>query len=133
MVFSSIEFLWLFMPVVLVAYLAVPPSWRNPVLALASLGFYVWGAHAVLFRFLGSIAFNYVAGLLIGRFRDLGDQQAAKVVAIVAVAFNLLALAFWKYTVFFVHQLQHALGWVGADVATPTIALPIGISFFTFH
>ena len=48
MVFSSVEFLWFFMPVVLLAYALIPPAWRNSTLAIASLVFYAWGAHAIV-------------------------------------------------------------------------------------
>jgi alginate O-acetyltransferase complex protein AlgI len=77
MVFSSIEFLWFFMPGVLLAYAVVPPRWRNALLASVSLVFYVWGAHAILLVFLASILLNYVAGRLIGRALDDGDERAA--------------------------------------------------------
>ncbi len=123
MVFSSIEFLWLFMPLVLAAYLVVPPRLRNATLAAASLVFYVWGAHAVLFLFLASITFNYVVG------RFAADRR----VLVFGVVVNLLGLAFWKYAVFVADQLDALLGLAGGGVGTPHIALPIGISFFTFH
>ena len=70
MVFSSIEFLWFFMPVVLGLYFLVPPRRRNLLLALASLVFYAWGAHAIVLVFLASITINYTAGRLIGRYRE---------------------------------------------------------------
>lgn len=133
MVFSSIEFLWLFMPVVLALYLVVPPAWRNALLGAASLGFYVWGAGALLFLFLGSIAFNFVAGRLIGAAQDAGDERRAARVTAIAVAANLLVLAFWKYAVFAAQQLDSVLGVFGGHIRAPSIALPIGISFFTFH
>jgi alginate O-acetyltransferase complex protein AlgI len=134
MVFSSIEFIWLFMPAVLALYLLLAPRWRNALLAVTSLGFYAWGAHAVLFVFIGSIAFNYAAGLLIGRLRALGDERSARVVTGVAICANLAVLFAWKYAVFATRQLDGVLGFVGAGhVAIPSIVLPIGISFFTFH
>ena len=133
MVFSSIEFLWLFMPVVLALYLVVPPRWRNALLAAASLGFYVWGAGALLYLFLGSIAINFVAGHLIGAANDAGDERRAARLTTVAVAVNLLILGFWKYAVFAVVQLDSVVGLFGGEIRAPSIALPIGISFFTFH
>jgi alginate O-acetyltransferase complex protein AlgI len=134
MVFSSIEFIWLFMPGVLGLYLLLPPRSRNALLALTSLGFYAWGAHAVLFVFIASIAFNYGAGLLIGRLRALGDSPSARIVTSVAIAANLAVLFAWKYAVFAARQLDSVLGFVGGGhVGIPSIVLPIGISFFTFH
>src|SRR5919112_1301599 len=97
MVFSSIEFIWLFMPVVLALYLALPPRWRNVLLAAASIGFYVWGARSVVFLFLGSILLNYVLGRLIGRAKETADAQRVKTVTAVGVALNLAILFFWKY------------------------------------
>jgi alginate O-acetyltransferase complex protein AlgI len=131
MVFSSIEFLWFFFPAVLIAYMAVPPRGRNALLALASLVFYAWGARSLLFLFLGSIAMNYVAGLLIGRLKDGGRERDAARLTGLAVAANLALLFTWKYTVFAVTQLDHVLG--THKLAIPHILLPIGISFFTFH
>jgi alginate O-acetyltransferase complex protein AlgI len=133
LVFSSIEFLWLFMPTVLVLYLVVPPRWRNAWLAAASLGFYVWGAGALLYLFLGSIAINFVAGQLIGAAKDAGDETRATRLTTAAVVVNLLILGFWKYAVFAAGQLDSVIGLFGGDIRVPSIVLPIGISFFTFH
>ena len=131
MVFSSIEFIWLFMPVVLVGYLALAPRWRNVLLAIVSLGFYVWGAHAFVFVFLFSIALNFVAGAVIQRFKDDGQLKRAKTALWIAIVFNLALLFTWKYTVFAVLQIDGLLG--AGTIPVPDIALPIGISFFTFH
>ncbi len=135
MVFSSIEFLWFFMPAVLGLYMLVPPHWRNPVLALSSLVFYMWGAHGIVFVFVGSILLNYVSGLLIGRLRDQERMQAARRVMWAAVAADLAILFTWKYTVFVTSQIDHTLGLFGERtlIPLPAITLPIGISFFTFH
>jgi alginate O-acetyltransferase complex protein AlgI len=134
MVFSSIEFIWLFMPVVLVLYLSLAPRWRNALLASTSLAFYVYGAHSLLLLFLGSILLNYVAGRLVGRFRERGDARAVRVALWAGIVVNLALLFTWKYAVFTVTQLNRALGLAGAgEVGVPSIVLPIGISFFTFH
>ena len=134
MVFASIEFLWLFMPLALVAYLAAPPRWRNRLLVILSLLFYVWGAKEILFVFLFSIALNFAAGRLIDRFRDRGDEPAVWRTLVVAILANVAMLAFWKYLAFGVEQFNHVLGLAGSDgVGVPHVALPIGISFFTFH
>jgi alginate O-acetyltransferase complex protein AlgI len=134
MAFSSIEFLWFFMPLVLALYLALPPWLRNGLLAVVSLVFYVWGAHALLLLFLVSIAVNYIAGLLISGARDREDHERSRRIMWAAVGANLVALLFWKYTVFAVTQLSSFSGAVGGgDLTAPSIALPLGISFFTFH
>jgi alginate O-acetyltransferase complex protein AlgI len=134
MVFSSIEFIWLFMPVVLGLYLMLGPRWRNALLALTSLAFYAYGAHALLFLFGASILVNYVVGRLIGRFHDRGDDHAVRIALSIGIVLNLGVLFSWKYAVFAVTQLDKLLGVAGAgEIAVPSIALPIGISFFTFH
>jgi alginate O-acetyltransferase complex protein AlgI len=135
MVFSSIEFLWFFMPVVLVLYALVPPRGRNLLLAAVSVVFYAWGAHSIVVVFLASIAVNYVAGRLIGRYKGAGRENRARQVMWAAVVVNLLILFTWKYAVFAVDQLNSALGLFsdGDVVPVPSILLPIGISFFTFH
>ena len=134
MVFSSIEFIWLFMPVVLALYLMLGPSWRNALLALLSLAFYAVGAQSLLALFVVSILFNYVVGRVIGRARDAGDDRTARLALWAGIVVNLALLFSWKYAVFAVTQLNTALGFAGADeLAVPSIALPIGISFFTFH
>ena len=135
MVFSSIEFLWFFLPTVLVLYALVPPRGRNTLLALASLIFYAWGAHAIVFVFIASIAGNYTAGRLIGAMRSKRNERGAKRVMWVAIGLDLCVLFTWKYAVFATSQLDGVLGWLGFNraIPLPAITLPIGISFFTFH
>jgi alginate O-acetyltransferase complex protein AlgI len=134
LVFSSIEFLWFFMPAVLLAYLLVPPAGRNVLLAAMSVLFYVWGAHAIVLVFLASILFNYLAGRWIGRAKEQGREPVARRVMIGAIVVNLAVLFGWKYTVFAVVQLNKLVGVFGdAALDVPSITLPIGISFFTFH
>jgi alginate O-acetyltransferase complex protein AlgI len=134
-VFSSIEFLWFFMPVVLLLYAVVPPRGRNPLLAAVSIVFYAWGARGIVFVFLASIIFNYLMGLLIGRLRTTGRGPQARRVMWTAVVVNVAILFTWKYAVFATSQIDHLLGWFGARdaIPLPSILLPIGISFFTFH
>jgi alginate O-acetyltransferase complex protein AlgI len=135
MVFSSIEFLWFFMPVVLALYALVPPRGRNLLLATVSVVFYAWGAHSIVVVFLASIALNYAAGRLIGRYKEADREDRARQVMWAAIVVNLLILFTWKYTVFAVDQLNAALGLLsdGDVIPEPSILLPIGISFFTFH
>jgi alginate O-acetyltransferase complex protein AlgI len=134
LVFSSIEFLWFFMPVVLLAYLLVPPAWRNALLAAMSVLFYVWGAHAIVLVFLGSILFNYLAGRWIGAAKQQGREPVARRVMVGAIVVNLAVLFGWKYTVFAAEQLNKVVGVFGdRALEVPSITLPIGISFFTFH
>ena len=124
MVFTSIEFLWFFLPAVIALYLLLPPAARNALLAAMSVFFYASGGHALVFMFLASIAFNYAAGLLIARYKDAGEASRAVWTTRIAVTANLACLFFWKYAVFAFDQ-------VGVDDLG--IVLPLGISFFTFH
>src|ERR1700704_6137981 len=110
MVFSSITFLWLFMPVVLALYALVPPRGRNALLAAVSVVFYAWGAHSLVLLFLASILLNYLAGRAIGRYKGAGRPQAARRVMWAAIVANVLVLFTWKYAVFAAHQLNDLLG-----------------------
>jgi alginate O-acetyltransferase complex protein AlgI len=127
MVFSSAVFLLLFLPVVLALSLVGGTRWRNPLLLLASLGFYAWGELAYTVVLLASIGFNYAAGLALERWRHRG-------LLVVAVGFNLGMLIWFKYAVWFAGMLGTMLGWAGLPPPPPLdIHMPIGISFFTFQ
>jgi alginate O-acetyltransferase complex protein AlgI len=134
-VFSSIELLWFFMPVVLLAYALIPPAWRNAMLAVASLVFYAWGAHAIVYVFLLSLVINFMAGLGVARMQAADRARAARAVMWAAIVVDLAILAVWKYAVFLISQLDGVTGWFGHPhgITVPTLTLPIGISFFTFH
>ncbi|MBQ7637309.1 MAG: MBOAT family protein [Clostridia bacterium] len=127
MVFSSLEFLFLFLPLVALLYFIFPVKLRNGLLLCASLFFYAWGEPVYLFVMLGSIVMNYVFGLLIGKASTPGRKKAALAVG---VAGNVLLLGAFKYTGFFAENLS-AL--TGLTLPIKEIALPIGISFFTFQ
>ncbi len=134
MVFSAPEFLWFFLPAVLVLYLALAPRARNALLGAASLVFYASGAHELLLLFLASIALNYAAGVRIARALDDGAVIRARWITRAVVALDLAGLVFWKYAAFLVRGLDSLLGRGGlGHVAVPSITLPLGISFFTFH
>jgi alginate O-acetyltransferase complex protein AlgI len=134
MVFSSIAFLWFFMPVVLALFLALPPRARNGLLAIMSLVFYAWGARALLALFLASIAVNFAAGLAIDRARAGGAPRRARRTLILVVAANVGSLLFWKYAMFGVRQLSALLDAGGlGGLGALHVTLPLGISFFTFH
>ncbi len=122
MVFSTPIFLFLFLPAVLVLNYIIPKKYiaaKNVVLLIASLFFYAWGEPKNVLLMLLSIAVNYVCGLLLGRFDS--DEKKRKVVLWASVVFNLGLLFFFKYFNFV------------TGGRFPEIALPIGISFFTFQ
>ena len=127
MLFSSITFLYYFLPIVLAVYFLVPRRGKNLVLLLASLVFYWWGEPRYVFLMLFTIAFAYVCGLLIGRFRGRG---AAKGFLVLSVAGELAVLGYFKYADFFLATVNTALK---TELPLLSIALPIGISFYTFQ
>jgi alginate O-acetyltransferase complex protein AlgI len=134
MVFSSAVFLFFFLPAVLGAYYVAPRRFRNLVLLLFSLGFYLWGAGWITLVLLGSIAVNYVIGLRVERAVDEGRASRAKRVLAVGVIVNVSLLAWFKYANFGVETASGMVQAVGLP-AMPwaEILLPIGISFYTFH
>ena len=92
MLFSSIVFLFTFLPIVLILYYVLPRQFKNPVLLLASLLFYAWGEPIYLFLMMFSILFNYISGLDIAR--NLGNKRAARKSLIFNVVVNLCVLGF---------------------------------------
>lgn len=130
MVFASPIFLFAFLPLVLAAYHLAPRGARNGVLLVASLAFYVWGEGAGVLLVAASVLVNWAFGRAIGD----ADGRARRRWLAAAVAANLAFLAVFKYTNFFVANLDavaRALGFAG--IAATAIPLPLGISFFTFH
>ena len=127
MVFSSVLFLFLFLGVVLAVYYLLPRKMRNLWLFVTSLLFYGYGEPVFLFLMIGSITWNYVCGRLIEDFSG-GRRKAA---LIICVAGNLLALGYFKYTGLLLDTLRNLP--IFAFLPYPEIALPIGISFYTFQ
>lgn len=109
MLFSSIPFLYYFLPCVLILYHIVPKKCRNGALLLVSLVFYAWGEPKFVFLMIGMVLFNYLAGLLIGRY---GQTKKGKTVLLGALAVSVGVLCFYKFS---------------------DVAWPIGISFYTFQ
>jgi alginate O-acetyltransferase complex protein AlgI len=134
MSFAAPIFLWYFMPAVLVLYWVLPRGSRNVLLAAASLAFYAYGAGPFIFLLVACIAVNFAAGILVDSDRLREREGARRAVLVVAIAFDVTVLAIWKYAGFAsrqIHSLGHALG--AGSTPIVSLALPIGISFFTFH
>ena len=133
MVFSSLIFLYQFLPLVLLLYFVIPRRFlaaRNLVLLVFSLLFYSWGETVAIWLMVGSILLNYLHGWLVERFCGRGERKKARAVVASAVVLNLLLLGIFKYADFF---LQSAAAVLGRDLPLLHIALPIGISFYTFQ
>ena len=134
MVFSSVTFMFLFLPLTLAGHYALPARWRNGWLLAASLVFYAWGEPRYVFLMLAGILLNYLFGLGISRAGQAGRPGAKKAWLALAVGYNLLALFFFKYAHFAATLVDGALGTHLAQMALlGRVALPIGISFFTFQ
>lgn len=127
MVFSSLTFLFIFLPAVLLLYYLAPARFRLAVLLGVSLLFYAWGEPLYVFLMLASILINWGIGLLMARF-----PGGRKCLLICAVVFNIGMLAVFKYTGFFADTVK-ALIPALRSLKTPDIRLPIGISFYTFQ
>ena len=130
MVFSSGVFLFLFLPIVLAVYYICPGKLRNTVLFVFSLIFYAWGEPIYVGIMIFSTAFDYCNGMLIETFRKKHNEKICKIVIIMSVVVNLGILAFFKYTDFVITNINNLFG---ASVSLLQIALPIGISFYTFQ
>ena len=130
MVFSSITFLFYFLPIFLACYFLTPTVFfKNVVTLLFSLVFYAWGEPRFLLILLFSIVFNYVAAILIDRRDGLSRKQALAL----AVAGNLIVLGVFKYANFITGNVAALLKPLGLGLTPTNIELPLGISFFTFH
>ena len=129
MVFSNLTFLYLFLPLNLLLYfIGKNTTWRNGVLTAFSLFFYAWGEPVFVLLLLFSAAANYGFGLAIARYK--GDSPKCRLLLASSVAVNLGLLAFFKYSAFLVANLNALLG---TSIPAPAVALPIGISFYTFQ
>lgn len=125
MVFSSLTFLCVFLPVVFLLYTLVPNlRFRNGLLIVASLLFYAYGEPVYVFLMIASSFVNYICALLVK------SEKYGKLWLVIAVVLNLGTLAVFKYTGFFLDSVN-AL--IGTSIPVPQISLPIGISFFTFQ
>lgn len=127
MLFSSIPFLYYFLPAVLIVYFLVPRVLKNTVLLVFSLVFYGWGEPKYLFLMMGSILLFYLCGLAIGLSKTRPWQ---KFWLIVSVVVSLTLLGIFKYADFFVESFNAA---TGLSIPLLRLALPVGISFYTFQ
>ncbi len=141
MVFSSIIFLCIFLPIMIIGYNILPMKCRNVYLLLGSLFFYAFGEPKYIFLMLASIIGNYVFGMLIHKYAGLqysGEVienietiiNKKKIVLVITIIYNLSLLFYFKYFTLIMQTIHDA---VNENITVPEIALPIGISFFTFQ
>ena len=133
MVFSSLLFLFGFLPIFLLCYYLVPNRWKNSVALFGSYFFYAWGEPVFAIILFGSSIIDYVLSRILGTLSD-NDRFQRHVILLLSVLLNLGFLAYFKYANFFVGQVNSLLGFVGGNQFPWTeVTLPIGISFFTFQ
>ena len=127
MVFSSLTFLFAFLPIALIGWYVLPKKWRIGFLLLISLVFYAWGEPLYVLLMIGSIVTNWAIGLIMDR-----SEKHKKLWLAVSVILNLSLLIAFKYTGFFWNTVR---GLFPAPLSQKTVSirLPIGISFFTFQ
>lgn len=128
LVFSSLSFLFWFLPIFLGVYFIAPKKVKNFILFIFSLIFYAWGEPIYICLMLFSTVFDYINGLLIERFGL--NTKGSKVVLIIAMIGNLGLLGVFKYFDFFMGSLNNVFG---LSLPFLNVALPIGISFYTFQ
>ena len=127
MLFSSIPFLFYFLPAVLILYFLVPTKLKNAVLLAFSLVFYAWGEPKYVFLMIATICLFFFCGIAIGK---ANSQKMKKLWLTVSVVISLALLAVFKYADFGVSSVNAALG---TSIPLLKLALPIGISFYTFQ
>lgn len=128
MVFSSLVFIFIFLPVTLILYFIAPKKIRNIVLLIVSLIFYAWGEPIYILLMIFSSIVDYTHGMLIEKYRDRGIR--AKLVVLSSVIINLSLLGFFKYADFLILNINSL---IGTNIDTFNLPLPIGISFYTFQ
>ena len=134
MLFSSILFLFFFLPLVIAGYFIIGKEYRNYFLLLASLIFYAWDEATFVLIMLVSVLFNYLFALAIEKIRDKSIKRGKEIIMALAIIFNIGLLGFYKYANFITDNLNIFLQSINMHpIALKLIHLPIGISFFTFQ
>lgn len=128
MLFSSITFLFLFLPIMLAVYYIAPPQWKNFLLLAGSLIFYAWGEPVYIILMILSILLNYFCGMDIENKSE--NEAKAKRSLVFAITVNIVLLVFFKYFGFLVESTNTLFG---ISIPYRELALPIGISFYTFQ
>ncbi|CAG7839733.1 alginate regulatory protein [Clostridium novyi B str. ATCC 27606] len=128
MVFSSLTFMFVFLPIILVVYYLSPRCLRNLIIFIASLIFYAWGEPIYILIMIFSTVFDYTNGLLIDRLRH--KKRLCRFIFIDSMVINLAILSFFKYYNFIIANINNIMH---AHIPSTDLPLPIGISFYTFQ
>ncbi|MCJ8006528.1 MBOAT family O-acyltransferase [Lederbergia wuyishanensis] len=127
MVFSSLVFLFVFLPITLSLYYISPRKMKNLLLLILSLIFYAWGEPVYIFLMIFSAVTDYFHGLLIAKYKG---KYLSKFFLLSSIIINIGVLSFFKYSDFFIENINFLLG---TDIELLNLPLPIGISFYTFQ
>jgi len=130
MVFSSILFMFRFLPIVLLLYFVAPKPIRNTILFIASLIFYAWGEPVYVVLMLFSTIVDYAHGRMVYKCKQKGEMKKARCWVASSMVINLALLGFFKYADFVITNLNLI---PGVEIPFLNLALPIGISFYTFQ
>lgn len=128
MSFTTVEFMFRFLPIFLIVYYVVPTRYKNMILLIGSFVFYAWGQHFYLLLLMLSIVVNYTFGRLIGERR-----AQRKPLLILGLIYNFGLLVFFKYTNFFIENINALLTATHVQIPTISVVMPLGISFYTFQ
>lgn len=128
MLFSSVTFIFYFLPITFILYYIAPNKFKNSILLVASMIFYAWGGLLYFPLLLVSIIVNYIFGLKIDKYKD--NKEKDRRILIYSIIFNILFLGVFKYSNFLVDNINVLFN---TSFNIPTIPLPIGISFYTFQ
>lgn len=128
MSFTTIEFMFRFLPIFLIVYYVVPTRYKNLILLIGSFVFYAWGQHFYLLLLMLSIVVNYTFGRLIGERR-----AQKKPLLVLGLIYNFGLLVFFKYTNFFIENINALLTATHVQIPTISVVMPLGISFYTFQ
>ncbi|HZW49290.1 MAG TPA: MBOAT family protein, partial [Bacillota bacterium] len=128
MVFSSISFLFYFLPVLFLCYYLAPQRLKNLVMIIGSLVFFAWGEIRFIPVMLLLSVEDYICGRLMEKNRE--NEKKRRLYMLISVCSNLIVLIFFKYTSFLLLNLSSLTGWV---FTIPKIILPIGVSFNSFQ
>jgi len=129
LVFSSLYFLFLYLPIVLLVYYITPLKWRNLWLLVVNLIFYGWGEPRYIVLMLFTIVLDYFMGLVVARCKERDNDKGARIAVAVALVLNLAILFFFKYWDLVAKTFQY----FGIGMPVLNLTLPIGISFYTFQ